>query len=72
MLMSDWFTVNDQVENDGQKVNRVDSGIAATWVKIVSSWVSILLYIWTLAGNFLGIFCDFFLIFFFFSSCFIA
>jgi len=42
--MSDWFTVDKQSES----LLKVDSGMAAVWVKIVSSWLAILLYMWTL------------------------
>jgi len=45
MLMSDWRTVYD----DGGSSNTVvDSGLASVWVKIVSGWLCIGLYIWTL------------------------
>lgn len=44
MLMSDWRTVY----NPGHDTATVDSGLAAMWVKIVSSWIGIGLYIWTL------------------------
>lgn len=46
MLMSDWRTVYDP----GQETATVDSGLAAVWVKVVSSWICIGLYIWTLVG----------------------
>jgi len=46
MLMSDWKTVYDP----GQDTATVDSGLAAYWVKIVSSWICNLLYVWTLMG----------------------
>eukprot|EP01114_Cavostelium_apophysatum_P016411 TRINITY_DN465_c0_g1_i1.p1 TRINITY_DN465_c0_g1~~TRINITY_DN465_c0_g1_i1.p1 ORF type:complete len:434 (-),score=100.97 TRINITY_DN465_c0_g1_i1:50-1351(-) len=44
MLMSDWRTVY----NPGHEDAKVDSGLAAVWVKVVSSWIGIALYIWTL------------------------
>jgi hypothetical protein len=46
MLMSDWYSVTP----DGAKEVQVDTGTGSVWVKIVSGWVSILLYIWTLLG----------------------
>jgi len=46
MLMSDWFTIDKQSET----LLKVDSGLAAVWVKIVSSWLAVLLYLWTLLG----------------------
>jgi hypothetical protein len=44
MLMSDWFIVNKSTET----TVRVDTGMAAVWVKMVSSWFCSLLYMWTL------------------------
>jgi len=44
--MSDWRTVYDP----GQENATVDSGLAAVWVKIVSSWICIGLYVWTLVA----------------------
>jgi len=44
MLMSDWRTVYDP----GQDNATVDSGLAAVWVKVASSWICIGLYIWTI------------------------
>jgi len=44
MLMSDWRTVY----NPGESTATVDSGLAAMWVKIVSGWGCIAIYIWTL------------------------
>jgi len=46
MLMSDWFTV----DKSGRDYVSVDTGLAAVWVKAVSSWIGIGLYIWTLFG----------------------
>ena len=46
MLMSDWFIVNKS-----NNTVRVDTGMAAVWVKMVSSWVGCLLYLWTLIGK---------------------
>jgi len=46
MLMSDWHTV---YKGDGGSVT-VDSGLAAVWVKAVSSWVCVGVYLWTLVA----------------------
>jgi hypothetical protein len=46
MLMTDWSTVYHPAE---QNVS-VDSGLAAYWVKSVSSWICCGLYMWTLIG----------------------
>lgn len=49
MLMSDWQTVYNPSES-ANTAPTVDSGLAAVWVKIVSSWICLGLYIWTLSG----------------------
>lgn len=46
MLMSDWYTVT----KTGDYKTTVDTGPAAMWVKLVSSWLCIILYSWTLLG----------------------
>jgi len=46
MLMTDWHTVYDV----GTPAASIDSGLAAVWVKVVSSWICVALYCWTLAG----------------------
>jgi len=46
MLFTDWATVHDL----GSQTATVNSGVAAVWVKVVSSWVCIALYIWTLVA----------------------
>jgi len=46
MMMSDWFTISPEGEHEVQ----VDTGRGAVWVKIISGWLSILIYIWTLIG----------------------
>jgi len=49
MLMTDWQTVyNPGSSSDAPPV--VDSGLAAVWVKVVSSWICLGLYIWTLVA----------------------
>jgi len=47
MLMTDWQTVYDP---GSSATPNVDSGLAAVWVKVVSSWICLGLYLWTLAG----------------------
>jgi len=47
MLMTDWRTVYNPGSED---IAQVDSGEAAVWVKVVSSWLCVGLYIWTLVG----------------------
>jgi len=46
MLMSDWFTV----DKANEATLDVNTGLAAVWVKIVSSWLAVILYAWTLLG----------------------
>jgi len=49
MLMTDWQTVYNPGNGPYSPPN-VDSGMAAVWVKIVSSWICVGMYVWTLAG----------------------
>jgi len=51
MLMTDWSTVYHPGAGSNTIPN-VDSGEAAVWVKVVSSWICFGLYCWTLAGPF--------------------
>jgi len=44
MLLSDWATV----DSNGTKHVAVDTGMGSVWVKMISSWIAILLYLWTL------------------------
>jgi len=46
MLMTDWSTVY----NAGTDNATVDTGMAATWVKVVSSWLCSGLFLWTLVA----------------------
>jgi preprotein translocase subunit SecG len=46
MLMSDWHTVYRPATD----VATVDTGLAAVWVKVVTSWICLLLYGWTLVA----------------------
>jgi len=46
MLMTDWNTVYHPTESRIQ----VDTGLAAVWVKVISSWMVALFYLWTLAA----------------------
>jgi len=48
MLMTDWQTVYNP--GSANATPKIDSGLAAVWVKVVSSWICFALYIWTLAG----------------------
>jgi len=46
MLMSDWKVVY----RPGEDTAQIDSGLASVWVKVVSSWVGNLIFMWTLMG----------------------
>jgi len=45
MLLTNWMTLS----RDESTVN-VDTGMVSVWVKIVSGWITLLLYLWTLAA----------------------
>jgi hypothetical protein len=49
MLMTDWQTVYNPGKGANSPPN-VDSGLAAVWVKVVSSWICVGIYLWTLSG----------------------
>jgi len=44
MLMTSWATIS----GDDKGTIRVDSGAMSMWVKLVTSWVVVGLYLWTL------------------------
>jgi len=46
MLLTNWMTITG-TENNGVAV---DTGDVSVWVKIVSSWVAIAMYVWTLVA----------------------
>lgn len=46
MLLTNWMTITG-IDNQGVAV---DTGNVSVWVKIVSSWVTIAMYLWTLAA----------------------
>jgi hypothetical protein len=53
MLLTDWGTVTAAAENaatgDGlSNVNNITGGAASMWVKVLSQWAAIGLYVWTL------------------------
>jgi len=49
MVLTNWETVS-RVTGDGESESSilVDQGMAAVWVKMASSWVTLLLYLWTI------------------------
>lgn len=36
--------------SSSETVVQVDYGVASMWIKVVTSWVSVLLYVWTLVA----------------------
>jgi len=49
MLMTDWQTVSPSASSSTGHII-VDSGMGSVWVKIISSWIAVGLYCWTLVG----------------------
>jgi len=47
MLLTSWQVI-DVDKND--KTGFADTGTVSTWVKVVSSWLTILLYVWTVVA----------------------
>lgn len=47
MLITDWQTVSGIAEGDDYKV---DHGFVAVWVKVATSWLAALLYLWSLVA----------------------
>ena len=51
MLLTGWGARGDGDAGPGD-IRDVDSGWASVWVKIVSAWITSLLYAWTVAAPF--------------------
>eukprot|EP01126_Amoeba_proteus_P054033 TRINITY_DN6617_c0_g1_i8.p1 TRINITY_DN6617_c0_g1~~TRINITY_DN6617_c0_g1_i8.p1 ORF type:complete len:167 (+),score=45.76 TRINITY_DN6617_c0_g1_i8:1189-1689(+) len=47
MILTNWQTVSS-VQSGANSTYAVDQGMAASWAKATSSWVVLLLYLWTL------------------------
>jgi len=50
MLLTNWVTISGHADDTSADTINVDKGMASVWIKIVSGWITILLYGWTLAG----------------------
>lgn len=51
MLLTNWNVVTqDQQQQDQEKLVYIGRSYAAVWVKVVSSWICLILYIWTLVA----------------------
>jgi len=50
MVITNWTlpTSVDEQANNNQPELQVDQGMTSTWVKIISSWLTIIVYVWTL------------------------
>jgi len=48
MVLTNWETVSPATDEPTQGSIYVDQGMAAVWVKIVSSWLTLFLYLWTM------------------------
>jgi len=48
MVLTNWQSVSSVTGDDVGNTILVDQGMAAVWVKVVSSWVTMLLYLWTM------------------------
>eukprot|EP00835_Amoeboradix_gromovi_P001995 NODE_103_length_20051_cov_0.229401.p7 type:complete len:431 gc:universal NODE_103_length_20051_cov_0.229401:12933-14225(+) len=47
MLMTNWNTMTS-ITSNGEQFVEIGQGWAAVWVKVASSWIVVLLYLWTL------------------------
>jgi len=47
MVLTNWGIPEKADESQKQSI-QIDQGMMSVWVKVVSSWITILLYIWTL------------------------
>jgi hypothetical protein len=54
MLLTGWGARGDGDAGDPGDIRDVDSGWASVWVKIVSAWITSLLYAWTVAAPFVA------------------
>jgi len=45
MVLTNWQTISNEPDN-GKIV--VDQGMFSVWVKIISSWLTVLIYVWSL------------------------
>jgi len=47
MVLTNWVLPEKADENSKQSIE-IDQGMMSVWVKVVSSWITIILYVWTL------------------------
>jgi len=51
MVITNWTlptSVEEQHVDTNQPELQIDRGMTSTWVKIISSWLTIVVYVWTL------------------------
>jgi len=49
MVLTNWVLPTGEHEKNNHDYN-IDQGMTSTWVKIVSSWLTIIMYVWTLVA----------------------
>jgi len=47
MVLTNWGIPEKADENHQQSI-QIDQGMMSVWVKVVSSWITVILYVWTL------------------------
>jgi len=53
MVITNWRLPIESQDSDHKTTISVDQGELSVWVKIISAWLTILLYIWTLLAPFI-------------------
>jgi len=48
MVLTNWQSVSSVTGEDVGNTILVDQGMVAVWVKVISSWLTLLLYLWTM------------------------
>jgi len=51
MVLTNWAIPEKADGNEKQSIE-IDQGMVSVWVKVVSSWITIVLYVWTLVAPF--------------------
>jgi len=50
MVLTNWQSVSAVTGEEVGNTILVDQGMVAVWVKVVSSWITMLLYLWTMVA----------------------
>jgi hypothetical protein len=48
MVLTNWELPHETTPQDGKTEYNIDQSMTSAWVKIVSSWITIVIYLWTL------------------------